>query len=34
MPEIALNPPPFKGDWGGAHVPDSEILTMAVVAAT
>ena len=27
-------PPRAGGDWGGAHVPDSEILTMAVVAAT
>ena len=27
------NPPARGGDWGGAHVPDSAILTMAVVAA-
>jgi hypothetical protein len=27
------NPPARRGDWGGAQVPDSEILTIAVVAA-
>jgi hypothetical protein len=27
------NPPARGGDWGGAHVPDSKILTIAVVAA-
>jgi hypothetical protein len=27
------NPPARGGDWGGAQVPDSEILTIAVVAA-
>jgi hypothetical protein len=27
------NPPAREGDWGGAHVPASETLTIAVVAA-